>query len=153
MSGQMSLGVLPLSEPRFTPSIQMTQCKVNDGSWSPVQLHVNQRKGTTIDDLAPLDSASNHIVIHVDEDCGYDETEQPGSVADTEIMPTLEFWENLIDGSFLVPADEAREDPEESQILRQSSTNCLHLDDNALKVTKSTFHVEDCPVYEDLSVI
>ncbi|KAJ5409952.1 uncharacterized protein N7487_004311 [Penicillium crustosum] len=58
------------------------------------------------DDLAPLDSASNHIVIHVDEDCGYDETEQPGSVADTEIMPTLEFWENLIDGSFLVPADE-----------------------------------------------
>lgn len=58
------------------------------------------------DDLAPLDSVSNHIVIYVDEDCGYDETEQPGSVADTEIMPILEFWENLIDRSFLVPADE-----------------------------------------------
>lgn len=57
------------------------------------------------DDPAPLDSASNHIVIHVDEDCGYDETEQPGSVADTEIMPTPEFRENSIDGSFLVPAD------------------------------------------------
>lgn len=58
------------------------------------------------DDPAPLDSASNHIVIHVDEDCGYDEVEQPGSVTDTEIMATSEFWENLIDGSFLVPADE-----------------------------------------------
>lgn len=114
------------------------------------------------DDPAPLDSASNPIVIRVDEDCGYDEMEQPGSVADSEIMATPEFWENLIDGSFLVPADEgatvdltsilaltrlpAREDPEESQILGQSSANRLHLDDNALKVTKSTFHVEDCPV-------
>ncbi|KAJ5608570.1 hypothetical protein N7537_005189 [Penicillium hordei] len=58
------------------------------------------------DDPTPLDSASNHIVIHVDEDCGYDETEQPGSIADTKIMATPEFWENLIYRSFLVPEDE-----------------------------------------------
>lgn len=58
------------------------------------------------DDPAPLDLASNHIVIHVDENCGYDETEQPGSVADTEIIAIPEFWENLIDGRFLILADE-----------------------------------------------
>lgn len=119
-------------------------------------------------DSAPLDSASNHIVIHVNEDCAYDETEQPGSVADAETMPSPELWENLIDGGFLVPADEgatvdltsilalARLQPvrtQKSQILGQLSTSRLHLDHKALKVTKNTFHVEGCPVYADLSVI
>ncbi|QQK39487.1 hypothetical protein Pdw03_2341 [Penicillium digitatum] len=98
------------------------------------------------DNPAPLGSASNPIVIHVDEDCGYDEAEQPGSDADTEIIAPPEFWEKLIDESFPVPADErtdvnpvfipspttqlAFEDPEEPRILEQ---NCPRLDDKATK--------------------
>jgi hypothetical protein len=98
------------------------------------------------DDPAPLGSASNPIVIHVDEDCGYDEAEQLGSDADTEIMATPEFWEILIDESFPAPAEEradvnsvsalspttqlACEDPEEPRILEQ---NCPGLDDKATK--------------------
>jgi hypothetical protein len=45
---------------------------------------------------APLGSASNPITIHVNEDCGHNETEQLGSGANTEIMAALKFWENLI---------------------------------------------------------
>ncbi|CAG8206107.1 unnamed protein product, partial [Penicillium nalgiovense] len=98
------------------------------------------------DDPAPLGSASNPIVIHVDEDCGYNEAEQLGSDADTEIMATPEFWEKLIDESFPAPADEradinsvsvlspttqlAYEDPGELGILKQ---NCPRLDDKATK--------------------
>jgi hypothetical protein len=85
-------------------------------------------------------------VIHVDEDCGYDEAEQLGSDADTEIMATPEFWEKLIDESFPAPEDEradvnpvsvlspttqlACEDPQEPRILKQ---NCPRLDDKATK--------------------
>jgi hypothetical protein len=99
------------------------------------------------DDPAPLGSASNPIVIYVEEDCGYDEAEQLGSDADTEIMATLEFWEKLIDESFPVSADErtevnavsvlsstarlACEDPGQPRILEQ---NCPRLDDKAPKV-------------------
>jgi hypothetical protein len=88
------------------------------------------------DDPTPLGSASNPIVIQVDEDCGYDEAEQLGSDADIEIMATPEFWEKLIDESFPVPADEradvnpisvlspttqlACEDPGELRILEQN---------------------------------
>ena len=117
------------------------------------------------DDPAPLGSASNPIVIHVDEDCGYNEAEQLGSDADTEIMATPEFWEKLIDESFPVPADEGSavsltsvltptkllgcEDPEEPQMLRQSSANHLHLDDKGPKMAGDTFHVGDCPSHEN----
>lgn len=98
------------------------------------------------DDPAPLGSASNPIVIHVDEDYGYDEAEQLGSDADTKIMATPEFWEKLIDESFPAPADEradvnsvsvispttqlACKDPEEPRILEES---CPPLDDKATK--------------------
>ncbi|KAJ5364558.1 uncharacterized protein N7496_010271 [Penicillium cataractarum] len=92
-------------------------------------------------DLAPLGSASNPIVIHVDE----------------EIMATPEFWETLIDDNFTVPAGEdevissssARapsrspvfEDLEDLHSFGQSSTNRFHLDDKALKMTVSSFDV------------
>ncbi|EKV04138.1 hypothetical protein PDIP_88570 [Penicillium digitatum Pd1] len=98
------------------------------------------------DDPAPFGSASNPIVIHVDEDCGHDEAEQLGSDADTEIMATPEFWEKLIDESLPAPADEradvnsvsvlppttqlACEDLEEPRIVEQ---NCPRLDDKAIK--------------------
>ena len=58
------------------------------------------------DNPVPLGSASNPIMIYVDKDCGYDEAEQLGSDADTEIMAIPEFWENLIDESFPVPVNE-----------------------------------------------
>jgi hypothetical protein len=51
------------------------------------------------DGLAPLGSASNPIVIHVDEDWCYDKIDRGGSDADTEVMATPEFWEALIDES------------------------------------------------------
>ncbi|OQD78027.1 hypothetical protein PENANT_c097G09795 [Penicillium antarcticum] len=82
------------------------------------------------DDPAPLGSASNPIVIYVDEDCGYDEAEQLGSDADTEVMATPEFWEKLIDENFPAPADERADCPEEPRILEQ---NCPRLDDKATK--------------------
>jgi hypothetical protein len=104
------------------------------------------------DDLAPLGSASNPIVIHVDEDWCYDKTDQRSSDTDTEVMATPEFWEALIDESFSVQADErgvAGSSPvyaptgslahkeEGLQSFEQSSQNYLHLDDKSL----SSLHV------------
>lgn len=117
------------------------------------------------DELAPLGSDSNAIVIHVDEDCGRDKAEQLDSDADTEIMATSEFWENLMDECFPVPTDEGAavgstsvltptsllgcEDLEEPQILGQSSANHLHLDEKALTMAGGTFHVGDCHSFEN----
>lgn len=58
------------------------------------------------DDLAPLGSPSNLIVIHVDEDWRHDGIDQLDSDADIEIMATPEFWETWVDESLTVPADE-----------------------------------------------
>jgi hypothetical protein len=47
------------------------------------------------DNLTPLGSASNPIVIYIDkEHCGYNKAEELDSDIDTEIIATLEFWEN-----------------------------------------------------------
>lgn len=101
------------------------------------------------DDLAPLGSTSNPIVIHADEGWWRDETYQLGSDTDTEVMATPEFWEALIDESFSVQADErgvansspvhaptrspAHKDPEDLRSLEQSSANSFRLDDKAQK--------------------
>jgi hypothetical protein len=112
------------------------------------------------DDLAPLGSASNPIVIYVDEEhCGHDKAEELDSDVDTEIMATPEFWENLTDECFPVPKDEGVvvgstsvltptrllgcENPE-PRFFGQSSENHLHLDEKALKMAEGKFHVRDC---------
>ncbi|EKV19134.1 hypothetical protein PDIG_06310 [Penicillium digitatum PHI26] len=98
------------------------------------------------DDPTPFGSASNPIVIHIDEDCGHKEAEQLGSDADTEIMATPEFWEILIDESLPASAHECAdvnfvsvlppttqlvcEAPEEPRIVEQ---NCPRLDNKAIK--------------------
>lgn len=109
------------------------------------------------DDLAPLGSASNPIVIYVGECSCRNGTDQVGFDADTEIMTTLECWETLIDGDFTVPADEGeavvhppirslvREDPEDLQSSEQSSPDFSLLDDKALKATESSFYrLQNC---------
>lgn len=84
-----------------------------------------------------------------------DETDQLGSDADTEIMATPEFWGTLIGETFAVPVDEGAAvdsssvrartrslgcgDPEGLQPFEQSTPNCFHLDDKALKVTEDLF--------------
>jgi hypothetical protein len=110
------------------------------------------------DDLAPLGSASNPIVIHVDENWYSDEPDQLGSDADTEIMATPDFWETLV-GRNLAAAPEGEgegeavntssvhvptrslvcEDPEDLRSFEQSTPNCFHLDDRALKMTEISF--------------
>jgi hypothetical protein len=50
------------------------------------------------DDLAPLGSASNSIVIQVDEGWCHDDPDQLGSDADTEVMATPQFWGTLTSG-------------------------------------------------------
>jgi hypothetical protein len=56
------------------------------------------------DESVPLGSAFNPIVIDVDEDWCHGEAGQRDSDADTEIMTTPEFWENLIEESYPNPA-------------------------------------------------
>ncbi|KAF7719257.1 Uncharacterized protein PECH_004815 [Penicillium ucsense] len=56
------------------------------------------------DESAPLGSATNPIVINVDEGWCHGEGGKPDSNADTKIMTTPEFWENLIDESYSDPA-------------------------------------------------
>ena len=58
------------------------------------------------DSLAPLGSASNPVVIYINEDWCYDKTDRCDSDADTEVMAIPEFWDALIDESFSIPADE-----------------------------------------------
>lgn len=65
------------------------------------------------DDFAPLGSASNPIVIHVDEDWCHDETYRL-SDADTEILAISEFWGTLIGESFTALADEGEAVPSSS---------------------------------------
>lgn len=100
------------------------------------------------DDPAPLGSASNPIVIHIDEHWCRGETDQLSSDAETEIMATPEFWEAWTHESPTVPAVEGEavapspvhvpssssvcQDPEDLQPFRQS--NRSHLDDEVLKV-------------------
>lgn len=55
------------------------------------------------DDLAPLGSASNPIVIQVDEGWCRDDSDQRDSDADTVIMATPEFWGTLTSGNFAGP--------------------------------------------------
>jgi hypothetical protein len=107
------------------------------------------------DDLAPLGSASNPIVIHVDEGWYRDEPDQLGSNADTVTMATPEFWGTLTGGNFALPADEATavdsssvcaltrslvgEDLEDPHPFEQSNPDCFHFDDKALKATEDSF--------------
>lgn len=109
-------------------------------------------------DLAPLGSASNPIVIHVDENCGHYATALSGSDVETEIMATPEFWENLIDKSFREPTNEgaaidrppvraptrspAYEDPEDLQPFGQSPPKCFHMDDKTLLYRVGEIHAE-----------
>jgi hypothetical protein len=102
------------------------------------------------DDPAPLGSASNPIVIHVDENRCRDEIDQLGSDADTEIMATPEFWDAWAHESLTVPAVEGEaivsspihaasrssvsENPEDFRQFGQSSVNRSHLDDKALEM-------------------
>ncbi|GIK06063.1 hypothetical protein Aspvir_010181 [Aspergillus viridinutans] len=105
------------------------------------------------DDLAPLGSASNPIVIQVDEGWCREEPDQLGSDADTEIMATPEFWETLTGANFAIPVkDDAaidsavsvpigslvREDPEALQPFKQSTLNGFQSDDKALKVMENS---------------
>ncbi|KAJ5489166.1 hypothetical protein N7539_004056 [Penicillium diatomitis] len=107
------------------------------------------------DDLAPLGSASNPIVIHVNEGWYGDEPDRLGSDADTEIIATPEFWETLIGRNLAAPVDEGEavdsssvraptrslvcEDPEDLRSFEQSTPNCFHFDDKALKVAEISF--------------
>lgn len=113
------------------------------------------------DDLAPLGSASNPIVIQVDEGWCRDEPTQLGSDADTEIMATPEFWGTLTGANVAVPVkDDAAidssvrvpirplvcEDPEGPQPFEQSTPNCFQSEYKALKVTENSFDASrECP--------
>lgn len=59
-----------------------------------------------IGSLAPLGSASNPIVIYIDEDWYYNKIDRYDSDTDTMIIAIPEFWEALIDESFSILADE-----------------------------------------------
>lgn len=113
------------------------------------------------DDLAPLGSASNPFVIHVDEDFCPEGADQFSSDADTEIMATPEFWENLIDEGFPAPANEgtdvgptsllapigppACKDTKKLQSIDQLSVNHVHLGDKSLEMTENSFSMsKDC---------
>lgn len=119
----------------------------------------------TGDDLVPLGSTSNRILIHVGEDWGHGETDQLSAEASTEIMTTPEFGENLIDESFPSLANEGADfgptsdlapigppasgDPEEPQNPGQSSVDHVRLDDKALKMAESFFDaLKDCCSHE-----
>jgi hypothetical protein len=102
------------------------------------------------DDPAPLGSASNPIVIHVDEDWCRDKIDQLGSDADTEIMATPEFWDAWTRESLTAPPVEGEavasfpihavsrssvcENPEDFRQFGQSSGNRSHLDEKALEM-------------------
>ncbi|OKP09487.1 hypothetical protein PENSUB_5165 [Penicillium subrubescens] len=113
------------------------------------------------DDLAPLGSASNPIVIQVDEGWCQDEPDQLGSDADTEIMATPEFWGTLTAGHLAVPVKDdvaldsssvrvptrslVCEDPEGFQPFGRSSPNGFQ-SEKALKITKHSFDaLRECP--------
>jgi hypothetical protein len=74
----------------------------------PTWLQVQATAIVIGDNLALLGLASNPIVIHVDEDSGYDNanTDWRGSDYNTEIVTAPEFWEVLIYESFPDSADE-----------------------------------------------
>jgi hypothetical protein len=106
-----------------------------------------------VDDLAPLGSASNPIVIQVDEGWCRNEPDQLGSDADTEIVATPEFWGTLTGAHVAVPVkDDAAidssvrvpirslvcEDPEGLQQFEQSTPNGFQSNLKALKVTKNS---------------
>lgn len=56
------------------------------------------------DDPAPLGSASNPIMTHVDEEWCHDDKSSSGE--DTDIMSTPKFWESLTHDYLAIPADE-----------------------------------------------
>jgi hypothetical protein len=105
------------------------------------------------DDPAPSGSASNPIVIHVDEGWCRDETDQLGSDANTEIMATPEFWGTLTGENLTVPVNEEAdfsfvstrlpvwEDPEGLQPFEQSTPNCCQSDHKAYSCDAS----RECP--------
>jgi hypothetical protein len=58
------------------------------------------------DDLAPLGSASNPIVIHVNEGWCRDKPDQLDSDANTKVIATPEFWGTLTGGNIAIPISE-----------------------------------------------
>jgi hypothetical protein len=104
------------------------------------------------DDPALLSSASNPIVIYINECCCRDETDQFYSDADTEIMATLEFSGTWTDGNLAAPGNKGAaidsssvltrslcEDPESLQLFEQLTSHCLQSAQKSLKVTEHSF--------------
>lgn len=116
------------------------------------------------DESAPLGSAFRPIVIDVDEGWCHGEVGQPDSDADTEIMTTPEFWENLIDESYPDPANGGADvdppsvpartrpptcDDPELQVLDDLVSECAQLDKSARTLAESILGLgENCPSRE-----
>lgn len=91
------------------------------------------------DDLTPLGSASNPIIIQVNESWCQDKPDQRSSDADTEIIATPEFWGTLATRHLAVPVKDdialdsssvsvltrslVCEDPEDSQPFERPTPN------------------------------
>jgi hypothetical protein len=113
------------------------------------------------DEPAPLGSASNPIVINVDEGWCPSEAGQPDSDANTDIMTTPEFWENLIEESYPNPANGGADvdltsvpartrpppcDDPDLQVIDKLVTECAQLDERARILAESVLGVgENCP--------
>ena len=93
------------------------------------------------DGSAPLGSAFNPIVIDVDEGWCRGEAGEPDSDADTEIMTTPEFWDNLIEESYPDPASGGA-DVEPTSV--PARTRPPTYDDPELQVFSKV--VTDCPI-------
>lgn len=116
------------------------------------------------DEPAPLGSASNPIVINVDEGWCHSEAGQPDSDADTEIMTTPEFWEKLIEESYPDPANGGADvdptsvpagtrpppcDDLDIQVLDKLVTECAQSDERARILAESILgDGENCPSRE-----
>jgi hypothetical protein len=102
------------------------------------------------DNLALLGLASNPIVIHVDEDSGYDNanTDWRGSDHNTEVVTAPEFWEVLIYESFPDSADEHGKLLARSLSAGRQPTrihDSFHLGGKALETTENSFNgLQNC---------
>jgi hypothetical protein len=112
------------------------------------------------DDSAPLGSASNPILIQVDEGWCRDDSDQRGSDANTVIMTTPEFWGTLTGGNSTGPGkDNASldsssihvptgslvcENLDSFQPFDMSTSNKFALDHKAFEVTEDSF---DAPLW------
>jgi hypothetical protein len=111
----------------------------------PTELGTQSNPIFVDDDLAPLGSAINPIVIY--EDWYHDETDLLDYDADTEIMTTPEFWENLINRAFPASASDGASAsvsaPVGSEVCQnpvdihrgQSFPKCLHTDGKVPEMT------------------